>query len=319
MYPLIDNISVIVLGSGISSLFAGAITGGTVLDEMTSPGGLLVNDKIVGDTFSMVPIFITSNCFDRIRERFHNVEKIDPNITDLTVLKEEFLEKKITFNKIGLDEVHWVRNLLDTNLVLLSLDKVVEDLKQKVRYVKGYPYQIRGNILRTNRGQSYKFDTLINGWNRKKLSDILSLKVNFQSIVTEVNILITESHRETTSIYLDGSSSIFSVIIRTFTSKKREIVYVYSFYENINSYPSDSIKKVLSNLKRRQIIYPEQITASRNILLRDGILVKPGNEETTLPSNILSVGRLGLWENLDICETIDHVRSTLIKYNLQGR
>lgn len=179
-----------------------------------------------------------------------------------------------------------------------------------MKIITGYPIRVGKEYIITNHSQLIKFDMLINTGSLKRISNLLNIPLKLNSIPVYIAIILTTPQKQNYDwdVYIDGDFSVSFSYIYKFEIKEKnlEIYYVYSFLEDIKQ-PID-IKRIMIDMKRRNIINDERdIIAFRSRLVKDGLLISKSEKIKKEFDKVRNCGRLGGWVNIDLCGVLEEV------------
>jgi hypothetical protein len=225
--------------------------------------------------------------------------------------KEEHLEEKVTGGMLPLDEVKWISASLADRVYLASLEELTESLSKRVRVFRGFPIEVSKGMIRTNRGEVFKADPIINAGSREKLNRLIGIREDLNSIIVAVTLIVAHRSGEHWDFYVDGGDgTLFSYILRfQHLVEGLDVYYAFSFFHELREFPPDYLIRLRGDLKRRRLIEQDRVVGLRTRIFREGLLVGTPKEEVDW---VISVGRLGKWSNLSVCECIKEAESLRI-------
>ncbi|WP_338599706.1 hypothetical protein V6M85_10470 [Sulfolobus tengchongensis] len=291
---------IVVIGSGISGLIIGKkVNANLILEEQPLIGGVLAFDSIFGIEIPYIlPItykpFQLNNFEFKYKEYEINIvyRKYEYFHNKICEFCEE-LPKWLTFDSVK--KIYIIENI----------PEFIYELSRNMKIVKEYPIRIDENKIITNKGNVYRFSKIYNTGSLKRISRLLGLDTSFLGHISAFTLLILAKRKENNkdwNVYLSGDSAeTYAVVIRIDdVIKDFQLYYIYSFLRT--NQKNMDIERILVDLKRRQIISPNEIVAFRSRLLSEAILFGHLNEK--VPINMINCGRLGEWRNYSIDETI---------------
>jgi hypothetical protein len=156
----------------------------------------------------------------------------------------------------------------------------------------------------TNKGNILEYDKVYNTGSRLSLNKLLNINENL-GYISLFDFILISKHKDTEwNVYINGSTGIiFSYIIKIWKNDL-DVYYIYSFFKWNKKLPD--IYRVLGDLKRLKIINKDEILAYRTHIIKEAILY--GKTMNRKINNIEDCGRLGLWKNFSIEESLSSVR-----------
>lgn len=282
----------VIIGGGIAGLILSKRVPNSVILEMQPVvGGLYSSDEIAGYEISILPPIVRNVEF--LKKMFDaHYEIFRPEVI---YEKEQFLKDKICKECEALppwldfsSQLFWINNIKD----------FIMKLHKGSRIVYEYPANIYHNKILTNKGKLIQFEKLINTGSRAYINKLLGIKENLGSKSLFLTILITSSNSDKNwNVYINGHSGFtISHIIRKELEKNVYVNYIYAFF----SEKLLDVKKIFSELKRLRLLSNESIIGFRTHVIKEAILFGE-----PIDNGLINSGRLGLWRNLTLEETID--------------
>ncbi|AWR97363.1 hypothetical protein DFR86_07245 [Acidianus sulfidivorans JP7] len=279
----------IVLGGGISGLILAKRTNSMVLELQPVIGGLFANDNIIDFDLPLVPPIVDNIEFFK---QLYDV-KYTTFIPNILAEKEQYLKDKICSECDKLPQ--WLE--FKKGFWIYNIHEYINNISKDIHVLHEYPISILKNKIITNKGKVINFDRIISTIPRTYLDKLLGIKENISSKSLFLAIIITENTQNDWNVYINGHSGVnISFVIRKEIKNNIYVNYVYAFFSG--KLPDN--KKIFSELKRLKIIPLDSILAFRTHVIRDAILYGE-----TKDNGIISCGRLGLWKNLTLEESID--------------
>ncbi|MDT7861191.1 MAG: hypothetical protein RRA45_03085 [Saccharolobus sp.] len=296
--------AIIIIGAGLTGLLLNKrIHADLILEEQPTIGGVYAFDKILDKEIPYVPPILDNPLYEKFEIRYKEYDTI------IHYKKYEHYKDKICKNCNELPK--WITfDNMKKFYIIENLPSFLYNLAKNSRILKEYPIRIDDKRIITNKGNIIKYDKIYNTGSYKRISKLLGFKsssLNFLSSL--VMLIITRKNNvKPWNVYISGDSAdSFSTIIRLDDIfDEFEIYYIYSFM-SFNERKIDS-DRILLDLKRRQIINPNDIIAFRVKLISEAILFGSISNEK-IPYSIINCGRLGEWKNYNITEIISRIQS----------
>ncbi|ARM76010.1 hypothetical protein [Acidianus manzaensis] len=285
----------VVIGGGLTGLILGKRFNSIILELQPIIGGAFASDKIADFNITIIPPIVTNIEFF---EKLYNVKysTFTPNIV---AEKEKYLKEKICNECPELPQWLYFKN----SYWIENIDDYINNLSKGLHIIHEYPTSILKSKIITNKGNIINFDKIINTASRIYIDKLLGIKENISSKSLFLLIALTNDNQDW-NVYINGHSGVtISFIIRKEIGNNIYVNYIYAFFSQ--KLPDN--KKILSELKRLKIIPPENILAFRSHVIKDAILY--GRTED---NGIINCGRLGLWKNFTLEESINLAHSLQI-------
>ncbi|TRM82542.1 hypothetical protein DJ524_00160 [Sulfolobus sp. D5] len=297
----------IVIGSGLTGLLISErIKPDVILEEQPIIGGTHSFEDVFGVKIHLVPPLvdetISLNNFNLMFKEYD---------LDIYYRKYEHYKDKICEKCNELP--HWIMMFEKTRKIYLieNLSEIFENISKKFKIIKEYPIRINNSKVITNKGNTLKYDILYNTTSLRRLLKALNHNITSLRFISALVILAVTPRKSSDSkwnIYLSGDyADSFSMIIKfNDIINNYDAYYIYSFFDE-NKIKQIDIERVLLDVKRRQIIHPNDIVIIRSKLISEAILL--GEFPDNIENNIINCGRLGEWKNYSIIETIKRIQS----------
>ncbi|MCI2414273.1 MAG: hypothetical protein MPF33_03310 [Candidatus Aramenus sp.] len=286
----------IVIGGGLSGLILARDKGALILERQPYLGGLV---HIAFQQFHTptIPILVREK---EVFERVLKSPSFEEFVPQVVVEKEEHLKEKVC------DECTELPSWLNFEGKLYLVRDVTSELTANVRVLYAYPTAVDVNKRKviTNKGSVIKYDTLYVTGSRIEMDKMLGVKEPL-SYVSLYELILLLPHRETEwNVYVNGNSGVsFSHVIKV-GHEDFDVYYVYAFFKRNQRYP-DSYR-VFGDLKRLRIATKDQVLGYRTLVVKEAILF--GAPAQMDIEGVKFCGRLGLWSNLSVEETIEQAR-----------
>jgi len=279
----------IIIGGGLIGSHIAKEKGGIILEEQPYIGGLFsLSFKDLGIT--LVPPLVKDKIL--VNKFFSNL-KFDEFRPQVIYEKEKYLKDKVC------DSCEELPSWLSFDKTIYNIENPSDIIYSNNKVIFAHPVLINSNDKKiiTNRGNVITYDKIYNTGSRLKLNKLLGIDENLGYISLFDFILISQ-HKDTEwNIYINGSAGIiFSYL---------DIYYVYSFFKWGKKLPD--IYRVLGDLKRLKIINKDEILAYRSHVIKEAILY--GEPIPRKVNYVEDCGRLGLWKNFSIEESLNSIRT----------
>lgn len=287
----------IIIGGGLAGTYIAKEKGGIILEEQPYIGGLFaISFKDLNIT--LVPPLVK----DRVLiSKFFNSVKFSEFRPQIIYEKEKYLKDKVC------DVCDELPQWLSFDTTIYNIENPSDIIYSNNKVIFAHPVLINSNDRKiiTNRGNVIEYDKIYNTGSRLNLNKLLGISENL-GYISLFNFILILKHKDTEwNIYINGSAGIiFSYIIKT-QRNNLDIYYVYSFFKWGKKLPD--IYRVLGDLKRLKIINRDDILAYRSHVIKEAILY--GETIPRKLNGIEDCGRLGLWKNFSIEESLNSIHT----------